>query len=74
MDIKMKMSREKKLQELEKEMIANKEKMKEQIKKRDEEKEKVLDSSKQKPSSKDNSAFNHFKDYSNYYRPSIRNR
>ncbi|SBT45256.1 selenoprotein, putative [Plasmodium ovale wallikeri] len=72
---KMKMSREKKLQELEKEMIANKEKMKERVKKgEDEKKDKQSDASKQRPGSTDNSTFNHFRDYSNYYRPSIRNR
>ncbi|ANQ10555.1 Uncharacterized protein PCOAH_00048700 [Plasmodium coatneyi] len=73
-DEKMKMSREKRLQELEKEMMVNKEKMKEQMNKGDDKKDKALDSDKPKPDSKDNSSFNHFRDLSNYYRPSIRNR
>eukprot|EP00366_Plasmodium_knowlesi_P003255 XP_002260752.1 hypothetical protein, conserved in Plasmodium species [Plasmodium knowlesi strain H] len=73
-DEKMKMSREKRLQELEKEMIVNKEKMREQMNKGNDKKDKALDSDKAKPDSKDNSSFSHFRDLSNYYRPSIRNR
>ncbi|EDL46974.1 hypothetical protein PVIIG_01355 [Plasmodium vivax India VII] len=73
-DKKMKMSREKRLQELEKEMMANKQKMSEQVNKGDDKKDKALDSDKPKPDSKNNSSFSHFRDLSNYYRPSIRNR
>ncbi|EUD64374.1 hypothetical protein C922_05255 [Plasmodium inui San Antonio 1] len=72
---KMKMSREKRLQEWEKEMMVNKKKMSEQMNKGDDKKkDKALDSDKPKPDSKDNSWFSHFRDLSNYYRPSVRNR
>ncbi|KJP89746.1 hypothetical protein AK88_00454 [Plasmodium fragile] len=70
----MKMSREKRLQELEKEMMVNKQKMSEQMNKADDKKDKTLDSAKPKADSKDDSSFSHFRDLSNYYRPSIRNR
>ncbi|ETW16349.1 hypothetical protein PFAG_05341 [Plasmodium falciparum Santa Lucia] len=72
--IKMKLSREKQLQELDKEMMINKEKMKEQNIKKNEEKKKDADQAKPKLGSKDNSSFNHLNDYSNYYRPSLKNR
>ncbi|CAD2093375.1 selenoprotein, putative [Plasmodium vinckei brucechwatti] len=72
---KMKISRERQLQKLEEEMIINKKKMSENLKNTDKEKSnKILDSSTPKPNSKDKSTFSHFKDYSNYYKPSIRDR
>ncbi|KEG03074.1 hypothetical protein YYE_02005 [Plasmodium vinckei vinckei] len=72
---KMKISRERQLQKLEEEMIINKKKMNENLKNTDKEKSnKILDSSTPKPNSKDKSTFCHFKDYSNYYKPSIRDR
>ncbi|ETB59681.1 hypothetical protein YYC_03109 [Plasmodium yoelii 17X] len=72
---KMKISREKQLQKLEEEMIINKKKMNENLKNTDKENNnKTLDSSTPKSNSKDKSTFSHFKDYSNYYKPSIRDR
>lgn len=72
---KMKISREKQLQKLEEEMIVNKNKMNESLKNTDKEtNNKTLNSSTPKSNSKDKSTFSHFKDYSNYYKPSIRDR
>lgn len=82
MDQKMKIARQKRIQQLEKEMELNKEKIKQQKEKEQKEKEKrEKEKEREKTLSRNaqtngqnSSTFDHFHDNTRYYRPSIKNR